>query len=273
MRGTSRWLAGSGMLGLALAWRLRREGLRYFLAALVPFVVVLSLPSALASVTHGRGINGAVSDAVIGARYGAHANTIAVGILLTIAPGMVAIFSALGMARMMRGLIGAELSRGGLEVLLAAPYTPGNIAGALLGLGMLVAFGFWLALSTLGAMIIAIVTTASSDQLSIGAGYLGLVLIQPLLTAWAATGLAMLLSLLFPRLTQLGAAVNVAGGDVSSGAALLPGIGLLLGLIFGLSSLGPLRLLLITGGSTALILVITVVVVAVCFRPETALDS
>ncbi|AQZ61642.1 hypothetical protein BKM31_09325 [[Actinomadura] parvosata subsp. kistnae] len=256
----------------AILWRVRREGVRDLLSAVVPFVVLLVVLSVLPLVA-GHGIKGAAVAAAVGARYGADANMVVVGLLLLITPGLAALFGAIGVTRSVQGLVGSEVSRGGMEELLSAPYTPGGIAAAVLGYALVVATGFWAVMTAAGALAITVVLLLSGARLTLDAGYLTLALLLPLLCAWASAGLTLMVSLLFPRLTQLGAGVNVAGGSLGNGLALLPALGTLLALLYGTVSLGPVKLFLMAGGVTVVITVAAVAIVAGKFRPETVLDS
>jgi hypothetical protein len=271
--GVSGWLSDSWALCRVVFWRVRREGVGQLLLAFVPFAAILAFVSSVPLITGGGGVKGSAEFATFGLRYGVRSNVVVVGLLLLLAPGLVALFSALGVTRTVQGLIGAEVSRGGLEALLSAPYTPSTIAAAVLGYALGMATAFWLGMSALGAVAVAAVTAASDGHLSLDGGYLALALLLPLLCAWAAAGLTLLVSLLFPRLTQLGATVNVAGGNLGNAVALVPALGGLFALLYGAVDIGVVRLFLITGGVTACIVVISVVGVAWRFRPETVLDS
>jgi hypothetical protein len=273
MSGAKRWLASSGSLGCALGWRVRREGLRYLAAIFVPFTVLLILITTVSLTTGGRGLKGAGGFAAFGTRYGGGADAIMAGLLLLMIPGLVALFSAIGVTRTVQGLVGSEVSRGGLEALLAAPYTVGAIAAALLGYALTVATAFALAMSGLGSADVAAASWVTGVHLSLPGSYLAGALLLPVLSAWSGAALALLISLLFPRLTQLGATVNVAGGSLGTGLAVLPGLGALLMLLLAAPSLGILRVLLIAGGATALITIAAVAVVAWKFEPEAVLES
>jgi hypothetical protein len=267
------WLGGAAALGGAFGWRVRREGVRYLAVALGPFVVVVALVSTLALTTGGRSFKGSAEFGTFGLRYGGGGNAILVGILLLMIPGLIALFSSIGATRTVQGLVGSEVSRGGLEELLTAPYTVGSITVALLGYALTVATAFAMIMSGLGAVDIVAASWVTGVHPSLTGGYLAAALVLPLLSAWSGSALALLISLLFPRLTQLGATVNVAGGSLGTGVAILPGLGALLMLLLAAPSLGIVRVLLIAGGATLLITVAAVAIVARRFEPETVLES
>jgi energy-coupling factor transporter ATP-binding protein EcfA2 len=61
--------------------------------------------------------------------------------------------------------------------------------------------------------------------MSLTGSYLVAALALPLLAAWAATALALLVNLVFPRLAQVGSlGLNIAGGGIGNLPALLPGL-------------------------------------------------
>lgn len=271
--GASQWLASSARLGLALAWRIRRESVRYLLAVFVPFGAVLALITVVPLLRGGQAFNGANTAAAFGLSQGAHANSATVGLVLIFAPALVALFSAMSVARLVQGLVGADVSRGALEALLSAPYTPGNIAAGLLGIVAVAATAFWAVMSGLAALDILIVVAVSGDHLSLSGGYVALALVLPLLSALAGGGLTLLGSLLFPGATQLGATVSVAGGNLSGGLALLPALGVVLAMTLGAEQLGPARLLVYAGGGVAIIDLVTLALVAWKFRPDAVLGS
>jgi len=135
------------------------------------------------------------------------------------------------------------------------------------------AAGFWAAYMAVVALTAAVFSATTSADLHPGAAYTLLALLFPLLIAWTSGSLALLVSLLFPRLTQLGGAAGLANGNVGNLIAMLPGIGALLALAYGLPRLGPTRLLLFAGGAATLIAAASVALVASCFDPEAVLDS
>ena len=260
-------------LGRAFAWQTRQEGFRYLAAALVPFAIAITLTGILPTLTGGRGINGAASAAALGARYGAHSNAVAVGLLLIFTPGLVALLASIAVIRTTRGLVGAEVGRGDVEALLSAPYTPGVIAAALLGYTMVVATAFWAAMSLMGAIAIAIVAAASAGTVTLPVSYLTMALLLPLLAVWASAALSVLVNLLFPKLTLPGAALAVAGGNVGSSIGTLPALGVFLTIAFGVSSPGPAAIMVVAGGIVVLIIVGSVAGVARGFRAENVLES
>jgi hypothetical protein len=265
---------GPGTLAVALAWRTRREGVRYLLGAFVPFVLIITLTVVVPLFPGGsHAINGAQADAGVGLRFGARGHPVLVGLLLLLIPGMVALCVAIGVGRAVRGLIGEEVGRGGLEELLGAPYSVGGIAAALLGCALTVATFLWAVMSALGALTIGGLTVATHDRLSLGGSYLALALVLPLLTSWAGAALALLVSVVFPRLTQLGAGVSLAGSNLASGTALLPGLAALLTLLIDSGGVGSVGFLALAVGAAAAVTVVTVPLAAYLFRAERVLDS
>ncbi|RLU90416.1 hypothetical protein CTZ27_21030 [Streptomyces griseocarneus] len=256
----------------ALVWRLLHEGKRHLLAPLVPFVAVLAI-TVVPSLFDGDSVNSAGSFLSVASDYSDGGHGVTVGILLTLGPGLAAIFNALSVTRAVQGLVGAEVTRGGFEELLGAPYTPRRIATAVLGFALVTATGFWAAYVAITALATAAFAAATSVHLHLTASYVALVLLLPLLIAWTSGSLALLVSLLFPRLTRIGAAASLSSGNLGNIVAMLPGLGSVLALTYGLPSLGPARLLLIAGGVTLLIACVSVALVTVRFDPEAVLDS
>jgi hypothetical protein len=252
---------------------MRRERLRYLAVAVVPFVVTMAVITVLPASTGGRGLNGAAGARGFGLRYGIHTGTVALGIVLMTAPGLVAIFCAIGVAATLRNLIGGDAGRGGIEELLATPNTPAAIAATLLVIAIMIATVLWAAMSGLGALAVALSAAATGERITLTGSYLAVAVILPLLAGWAGAGLSLMMNLLFPRLAQLGrAGVTVNGGGLGSGLAILPAIGLMITLTGG-AGIGPGEFLLIAGLATAAIAVFAVAVVAHRFRPEAVLDS
>ncbi|GAA5199207.1 hypothetical protein GCM10023322_74310 [Rugosimonospora acidiphila] len=263
----------TGALLGALLWRLRRERLRYLALALIPFAATTALTIVLPTVTGGAGVNGVDRIGGFGLRYGTHAGTLAVSIVLMIAPGLVALFSAIGVASIIRNLVGGEASRGGLEELLATPHSPAAIATALLSVAAGLATTLWAAMTALGALAVALTVLASRDSATVSGAYLAVALILPLLAAWAGAGLSLMVNLLFPRLAQLGkTSALVNGGGLGNGLALLPALGVFLTMSTG-AGLGPTTFLLTAGLATAAIAAGSVAAVARGFRPEAVLES
>jgi hypothetical protein len=169
---------------------------------------------------------------------------------------------------------------GALETMLGAPYTPASIAAGLLGYALVVTTGQWAVMSGLGALALLVSSRLHHDGLPVGGGYLVLSLLSllslllPLLLAWVGAAPALLLSLLFPRLSlpgQGGLAGN--GSAVVSIVAILPGCSALLTLALGLGNVTLLRLLLGAGGVTAAVIVGSLLGIARGFRPESVLGS
>ena len=257
----------------ALAWRARREGLRYLFVGFAPFVVALGLTVVLSTLVGGS-VNGARTFARFASSYGARAGDVGLGIVLLLLPGVKALCSAIAVGLVVRNLIGSEASRGGIEALLAGPYRAGSIVVALLGYIGSLAVLYWAGMTALGAVVLVIVVWTSGATLSLTVAYLLLVLILPLLAAWCATGLSLLVNLLYPRLAQPGNyGLNMGGGGLGGGAAMLPALGVFFMFTFLAPHVGPAQLLAICGGATAVIAIGSTVLVARRFRPEAVLES
>ena len=263
---------GPGVLISALAWRARREGLRYILVGFVPFVVALGLT--VVPATLGGPVNGAGTFARFASSSGAHGGGVGLGIVLLFLPGLVALCSAIAVGVVVRNLIGSEASRGGIEALLAGPYRPGSIMVALLGyIGALAVF-YWAAMSALSAVVLVIVVWTSGATLTLSVAYLLSVLVLPLLAAWCATALSLLVNLLYPRLAQPGSyGPNMGGGGLGGAAVILPALGVFFVFTFLAPDVGVARLLAIAGGATAVVAVASTVLVASRFRPDAVLES
>jgi hypothetical protein len=262
------------ILASALLWRMRRERLRNFATVFLPFVLTATSVVALPLLSDDSDMNGAASSAHLGLQYGAHGDTVAAGLLLVLMPGIVALHGTVGAGLAVRNVVGAEAGAGALEAMLGAPYNPASIAGGLLGYVLVVTTGQWAVMSALGALALALSTALHHDSLAPSAGYLTLALLLPLLATWAGAALALLLNLLFPRLSQPGAgALAGNGGGLVSLAAMLPGFGALLAMAIALDPLGPTRLLLYAGGATVLITTGSLIGIAKGFRPESVLSS
>jgi len=258
----------------ALLWRMRREQLRYLLTIFIPFTLTVTVVVVLPMLSDDSTMNGADSSAEFGLRYGASTDSIAAGLLLMLMPGLVALYSTAAAAMAVRNVVGAEAGQGALESLLAAPYTPGGIAGGLLGFAIVITTGQWAVMSCLGVIAVGASVLVHHDSLTLDAGYWALALGLPLMSAWAGASLALLVNLLFPRLSQPGrSGLAGSGGGLGNIVAMLPGFGALLALALGSVDLGAVRLLLIAGGATALIAVASLVGVARGFRPESVLGS
>ncbi|MER8182727.1 hypothetical protein [Kitasatospora sp. NPDC094015] len=267
-------LARARILTTALLWRMRQERLRNTLTVLLPFVLTTASVVVLPLLGDDSAMNGAAGSAELGLRYGAQGDTVAAGMLLILLPGVVALHCTVGAALAVRNVVGAEAGVGALESMLAAPYTPAAIAGGLLGLALVVTTVQWAVMSGLAVLALGIATWAHHDSLALGAGYPLLAFGLPLLSAWAAAALALLCNLLMPKLSQpaqSGLAGN-AGGLVNI-IAMLPGLGAMIALATGLGGLGPIRLLIVTGGATAAVIAGCLLGIVRGFRPESVLGS
>ncbi len=263
---------GCAALIRALAWRTRREGLRYLGLTFVPFIFATAALLAPALIT-GSAVNGASTLARVAVRYGATSDAVQVGIAIVLVPGLIAVFTAVAVGLSVRNLVGSETSRGGIEALLAAPYGPGTIAAALLMYTGGMSVAYWAGMTSLSALGLVVLTVGRGSTLSLSVTYLTLAVTLPLLAGWAATGLSLLVALLHPRLTQPGQLGVLASGSLGGGVGLLPALGVLFVFVFGAPHVGPGELLLIAGGATALIAGASAWTVARRFRPDAVLET
>lgn len=255
----------------ALAWRSRREGLRYLLIPVGIFAAVEALIFGVAS--QGR-VNGARQMAEFAESYGAHGSVVLVGLSLLLGPGLVALFTTMAVAMLVRNLVGSEASRGGLELLLAAPYRPRSIMTVLLGYAAAVGTAYWVLTTALAAAGLAVVCVTSGASVTLTAGYLVAALVVPLLAAWAAAALAVGVNLLFPKLAQAGSyGMHTSGGGLGGLPPLLPGLAVMLSFVLWAPHVTVTDLVAIVGGATAAVIVLSVAAVAVRFSPEGALES
>jgi hypothetical protein len=265
---------GAATLMSALAWRSRREGIRYLLLPLALFAFVLLVLFLITLPDSGQGVNGAQELGTFGERYGAHADSIVIGVALLIGPGLVAVFGSFAVLQLVRNVIGGESSSGGIEALLAAPYRPRNIMVALLGFAAVAAAGSWAAMTAMLALAVALIAWTAGTSVSLTASYLLAALLVPLLSALCATSLAVGVNLLFPRLSRTGSyGLNMGGGGIGYLPAVVPGIAVML--VFSLwgAHVGLLELLAVAGGSTGAVTVVTVAMVAAWFSPDAVLES
>ena len=255
----------------ALAWRGRREGLPY---VFIPVGLFAALVALLFGVASSGQVNGAQQMANFAERYGAHGSLVIVGLGLLLGPGLVALFTTISVAMLVRNLIGSEASRGGLELLLAAPYRPRTIMTALLGYAAVVATAYWALMTGLAAVALAVVCAADGASVTLTGSYLAAALPVPLLGGWAAAALAVGVNLLYPRLAQVGSyGIHIGGGGISGLPPLLPGLAIFLSFAIWAPHIGVTALVAIVGGGTAAITVLSIAVVAVRFRPDGALES
>lgn len=263
----------AGRLVRAQLWRLRRDGLVYLYASVVPFVAIVALLVTLSEIKGGSMLNDPQGTADIGRQYGAAGDSLEVGLLLLMLPSMIATMTAVGAAAITRNLIGAESVRGGLEELLAAPYTPADVAGASLVFVFALVTGLWAAQSALAAATLTVVCMVHHVSVHLDAGYLAMSLLVPLLTSWCGAGLSLLINLLFPKLAVPGRlGLGRSGSSLGDLLSVLPALGALVLIGTSLGGLGPIRILLIAGGGTAVIAVLSVSGVARWFRPDAVLE-
>lgn len=256
----------------ALLWRAKQEGLRYLLAGFVPYLIAMC--ALLVPVVLGASINGGATFAGYAARYGAHADSVVIGEILIEGPGLVALCGAIAVGLVVRNLVGSEASRGGIEALLAGPYRPGAIMTALLSYVAGLAIVYWAGMTILTGAVLAVIDHTSGAALSLSPGYLSLVLILPLLAAWDASSMSLLVNLLYPRLAQTGSiGLNMGGGGLATGAALLPALVVFVIFTIWTPHVAPALLLAIAGSATAAIAIASTVIVTYRFRPDAVLES
>lgn len=284
-------------LAAAFCWRLRREGARYLLAPCAVLALVLVAQFALAEVAGGRALDGASGLAAVAARYTLAGESPSLGLVLTFGPGAVALWSAATVTRAVRGLIGAEVGRGGFEELLSAPCPARRIARGLLGCAVAVATCCWCVFTALAAVAVAAVARAEAVPLDLSVGYLSCALALPLLVAWLSGGLALVVNLLLPlprttrpprairpprtvrppRRTErngrnrLIGLVGLPGTTVANLVSTLPGPGTVLALAYGLPGLGAVPLLITSAAVAAVLIAASMTAVSIGFRPEVAL--
>ncbi len=267
-------MPGSAGLVGALVWRTRREGVRQILATFLPFVGVMAITVGTALWSSGHGINGRAAFAAFATRYGATADSVAVGIALLLWPALVALFAAMAVASAVRNLVGAEATRGAMEALLAMPYSPATLVDGLLIYAGLMATVFWCGMMVVAAIGFALVLRVTGASIHLTTTYVAMAAVLPLLSSWAAGALALLVDLLAPKLAQLGGYGIMGGpGGLASLPPALPALGVLFLFVIGASHMSAAALLLVAGGAVAVIIVATVVAVARGFRPESILGA
>jgi hypothetical protein len=113
-------------------------------------------------------------------------------------------------------------------------------------------------------------------HLALSTAHLVEALLLPLLAIWAGCGLTLLISLQFPRLTQmqLGIGVNLAGGNIGSTLAALPALAMFLAMVIdGPGAVGSASFFAAAAGIAALTGIVSVIAVARRFRPDAVLES
>jgi ABC-type transport system involved in multi-copper enzyme maturation permease subunit len=217
-----------GALSAALLWRGLREQGRGLLFGPLAFGLLFALvaataiafPAALTSVSRhalmatADGFSGVDRHAALG-----------LATIVQEAPYLLGVFSALAGAQVAQRLVNSELARGGIELLLCAPYTVDEV---LLGL-LFAAFGLtavnWLALvatTTAGALGVLLVVHADPALLG-NRVYALLAFSLPL--AYLAALVAVALGMLAPKLAQM----RTNGPfDLLQLAATLPAIALII---------------------------------------------
>jgi hypothetical protein len=159
-------------------------------------------------------------------------------------------------------------------MLLAGPYRAREIMDAMLSYVAVLATMYWAGMTVMAALALGLVTWTSGDTLSLTTGYAAAALILPLLSAWAASGLGLLVALLFPRLTQAGSlGLNIGGGGIGNLPAIAPGLAVLFAFISAAPHVSPGVLLAIAGTLVAAVAASASAIVSRRFQPEAVLDS
>lgn len=255
----------------ALWWRTRHEGVGAALVVLVPFTVVMGLMLGVSSLIPAA-INGAPHFAAMGARYGAHADALSIGLAMMMGPGLEAVFAAVAVAALVKNLVGAESTRGTIEILLAGPYGPRDVMLGFLLYTAGFATLYWLGFSLIAAGAIGAVAAANGVALVLTTPYLLASLMLPLLASWAAASLSLTVMLLYPRLTQVGGfGLQMGAGNLAGAPALAPALAVLVLFVGGWSvRLGPVLALSLT--AVAGVTIASTGIVAHRFRPERILE-
>lgn len=258
-------------LAAALWWRARREGLRWFAIGFVPLLVVLAI--LVLSLGFKGHVNGnAAATAAFGRREGVAGSPLYVGLFLLVGPGMVALFGSLGVAQVVRGIVGQEATRGGLELALAGPYTPGSLARGLLLYVLGVAVLEWLGATVLAAAALLVVAHMLGSHLMLHAGYVGVALLVPLAAILSGSCIALVVYLRAPRLAQMGSfGLNFGGGGIGSLAGSVPGLAVVLVSVFLGTSVSPATLGIALGITACIVGIGAATVVAFRFNPDAVL--
>jgi hypothetical protein len=213
----------------ALVWRAwRGQRLRLILIPLLLACILLALslltfyaPGALTGVSH-RAVERVASSRYPGISGKA---ALAMAMLTVQAPHFISAFTASIASSIAVSSFGAESSRGGLENLLAGPYTTREVIYSLGLTSVVLSFFSWIML-TVGTVVIAVVflllTGVSLHDAVSGFGQ-GMLLPLPL-TLWGAI-VGLVAVLLFPRLAQMRLGTN---SSVIQIVAMLPAFVLLI---------------------------------------------
>jgi len=146
---------------------------------------------------------------------------VAAALLLVQGPYLVGILSAVVGARTAEATIGAEAVRGGLELLLAAPYRPAEVFAALLGSSFVLTALAWGILTGVAVGLPAL-WLLLRHGVSVPGPYLGIALFTSLPMALWANLIALSVALLFPSvgLPRVGTSASLA-----QFVAILPAMG------------------------------------------------
>lgn len=263
------------MLYRALLWRSRQEGLRPLAFPLGLFAFVAAISTLLTALASKASINSAAQLAGYGHHLGVTTDSAELRILLMIAPGMAAILLTLGGTLTARTLVGTETSHGSLEALLAAGYTAQTLANAILAFSCTIVAGLWGAIEFLCGGWLGAAIIFHGAHLHLSPIYLSLLVLVPLLAGFVGTGLAVILSLLWPKLAQQGGLGIGSTGNIASVIAMLPGAGALLVPLLAQSATTDTIAGLLAGcGIGAVVLLgLTTTLVTVGFRPADVLES
>lgn len=145
---------------------------------------------------------------------------VAAALILVQGPYLVGILSAVTGARTAEATVGAEAVRGGLELLLAAPYRPAEVFAALLGSSFALTALAWGILTAVAVGLPAL--WLLQHGVSVPVPYLGIALFTSLPMALWANLIAFSIALLFPGvgLPRVGTSASLA-----QFAAILPAVG------------------------------------------------
>lgn len=263
------------MLYRGLLWRSRHEGLAplAFPVGLFAAIAALStIPGELASMDS---VNSAAALAGYDDRLAAVTDVSQLRLSLLLAPGTAAIVLTLGGALTARTLVGTETGRGSLEALLAAGYTAQTLANAILAFTCTTVAGLWLAIEVLVGVWLGAGTAFYGASLSLSPMYVGILLLVPLLAGLVGAALAVILSLLWPKLAQQGGVGIGSNGNITSVVAMLPAVGALLVPLLTQSSTNTTVAGLLAACAIGGVVLagLTTTLVTIGFRPTDVLES
>jgi len=199
---------GTLRLAKALLWRSRRQqGRRILLyplgyAALIlgVWLVAVYTPGILTGVTQ-RALERSAA-----LRFGNVPGRVGIALVMMFMEGpyLVALFSSVAAASIAQSCVTVERSRGGLELLVSAPYSHREIFSALLlqSIGLTAATWLMLAVGFLGTTTVGLMLLGSTVHWT--SAQIGLALIMPLPLAVWSNLIALLLAVRFPRATSQG---------------------------------------------------------------------